>query len=106
MIRTETDEKWLDVTGYDVDELEVFKLSLKVEKIIAIAEDAFTMFDEINVRDIEHKGCEITIEGILCYKVLETYQEVLEKLNGDVKNNENIKKDCTCTICTIFSSLS
>ena len=68
--------------GYDIDELEAFKLSLNVEKIIAIAEDTFTIFDDIGARYIDYKGCEITVEGILCYKVLETYQDVLYKIYG------------------------
>ncbi|HEL2129489.1 TPA: hypothetical protein TZW71_001024 [Streptococcus suis] len=37
----------LDVTGFDKDKDEAFKLSLNVEKIIAIAEDTFVVFDDV-----------------------------------------------------------
>ncbi|MGT2969105.1 hypothetical protein [Streptococcus azizii] len=69
----------LDVTGFDRDEDEFFKLSLNVEKIIAIAEDTFTMFDDVTGEYVEHVGCEITVDGSLCYKILEPYQEVKDK---------------------------
>lgn len=73
------DNTLLDVTGYDRDEDEAFKLSLNVEKIIAIAEDAFAIFDEVAGKYVDHVGCEIAVDGGLCYKILEPYQEVKDK---------------------------
>ncbi|HEM3474048.1 hypothetical protein [Streptococcus suis] len=69
----------LDVTGFDKDKDEAFKLSLNVEKIIAIAEDTFAVFDDVAGEYVEHAGCEITVDGSLCYKILEHYQEVKDK---------------------------
>ncbi|HEL1563492.1 TPA: hypothetical protein TX924_000970 [Streptococcus suis] len=69
----------LDVTGFDKDKDEAFKLSLNVKKIIAIAEDTFAIFDDVAGEYVDHVGCEITVNGSLCYKILEPYQEVKDK---------------------------
>lgn len=69
----------LDVTGFDEEKDEAFKLSLNVEKIIAIAEDTFVVFDDVIGKYVDHVGCEITVDGSLCYKILEPYQEVKDK---------------------------
>lgn len=69
----------LDVTGFDEEKDEAFKLSLNVEKIIAIAEYTFVVFDDVIGKYVEHVGCEITVEGSLCYKILEPYQKVKDK---------------------------
>ncbi|WP_105152070.1 hypothetical protein [Streptococcus suis] len=69
----------LDVTGFDQDKDEAFKLSLNVKKIIAIAEDTFAIFDDVAGEYVDHVGCEITVDGNLCYKILEPYQEVKDK---------------------------
>ncbi|MGU7985990.1 hypothetical protein ACS60L_02335 [Streptococcus suis] len=66
----------LDVTGFEQDKDEAFKLSLNVKKIIAIAEDTFAIFDDVAG---EYVGCEITVNGSLCYKIIEPYQEVKDK---------------------------
>lgn len=73
------DNALLDVTGFDKDKDEAFKLSLNVKKIISIAEDTFAIFDEVACDYVEHLGCEITVDGNLCYKILEPYQEVKDK---------------------------
>ncbi|HEL2022724.1 TPA: hypothetical protein U0J94_000313 [Streptococcus suis] len=69
----------LDVTGFDKDKDEAFKLSLNIKKIIAIAEDTFAIFDDVAGEYVEHVGCEITVDGSLCYKILEPYQKVKDK---------------------------
>lgn len=70
----------LDVTGFDKDKDEAFKLSFaNVKKIIAIAEDTFAIFDDVAGEYVDHVGCEITVNGSLCYKIFEPYQEVKDK---------------------------
>ncbi|MDS1160875.1 hypothetical protein [Streptococcus suis] len=69
----------LDVTGFDKDKDEAFKLSLNIKKIIAIAEDTFAIFDDVAGEYVEHVGCEITVDGSLCYKILDPYQKVKDK---------------------------
>lgn len=45
-----SDVKWISqITGYDVDKLEEFKLILNANEIISIAEDTFEIFDEKNM---------------------------------------------------------
>ena len=72
--------RWLiDITAYDVDELEEFKLVLNANEIISIAEDTFEIFDEETGNWVEHKGCEVYVRDCR-YKVLNSYEELLKIL--------------------------
>lgn len=67
--------QWISqITGYDVDKLEEFKLILNANEIISITEDTFEIFDEEIGNWVEHKGCEIYVRDC-CYKVLNSYEE-------------------------------
>lgn len=67
--------QWISqITGYDVDKLEEFKLILNANEIISITEDTFEIFDEETGNCVEHKGCEIYVRDC-CYKVLNSYEE-------------------------------
>ncbi|WP_447584355.1 hypothetical protein ACQ1P6_07595 [Streptococcus pasteurianus] len=73
-----SDVKWISqITAYDVDKLEEFKLILNANEIISIAEDTFEIFDEETCNWVEHKGCEIYVHDC-CYKVLNSYEEFLK----------------------------
>lgn len=73
-----SDVKWISqITAYDVDKLEEFKLILNANEIISIAEDTFEIFDEETCNRVEHKGCEIYVHDC-CYKVLNSYEEFLK----------------------------
>lgn len=75
-----SDVKWISqITGYDVDELEEFKLILNANEIISIAEDAFEIFDEETGNLAEHKGCEVYVRNC-CYKVLNSYEEFIKAM--------------------------
>lgn len=67
----------VDITAYDVEKLEEFKLILNANEIISIAEDTFEIFDEETCNWVEHKGCEVYVHDC-CYKVLNSYEEFLE----------------------------
>lgn len=64
----------VDITAYDVEKLEKFKLILNANEIISIAEDTFEIFDEETGNWVEHKGCEVYVHDC-CYKVLDSYEE-------------------------------
>ncbi|MCY7156251.1 hypothetical protein [Streptococcus gallolyticus] len=67
--------QWINqITAYDVDKLEEFKLILNANEIISIAEDTFEIFDEETGNWVEHKGCKIYVRDC-CYKVLNSYEE-------------------------------
>lgn len=69
-----------DITGYDVENRETFVLALNTNELIAIAEDTFKIFDE-NINDFtEHVGREILVNGTNLYKVLNTYEELMDVL--------------------------
>lgn len=69
-----------DITGYDVENYETFMLALNINKITAISEDTFEIFDE-NIGDFtERTGCEILVNGTNLYKVLNTYEELMDVL--------------------------
>lgn len=75
-----SDVKWISqITGYDVEKLEEFKLILNANEIISIAEDTFEIFDEETGNLVEHKGCEVYVRDC-CYKVLNSYEELLKIL--------------------------
>lgn len=75
-----SDVKWISqITGYDVDELEEFKLILNANEIISIAEDTFEIFDEETCNWVEHKGCEVYVSNC-CYKVLNSYEEFIKAM--------------------------
>lgn len=65
------------ITAYDVDKFEEFKLILNANEIISIAEDTFEIFDEEIGDWAEHKGCEVYVRNC-CYKVLNSYEEFLK----------------------------
>ncbi|WP_431770733.1 hypothetical protein [Streptococcus gallolyticus] len=67
------------ITAYDVDKLEEFKLILNANEIISIAEDTFEIFDEETCNWVEHKGCEVYVRDC-CYKVLNSYEEFLKAI--------------------------
>nr|DAV14668.1 MAG TPA: hypothetical protein [Caudoviricetes sp.] len=67
----------VDITAYDVEKLEEFKLILNANEIISIAEDTFEIFDEETCNWVEHKGCEVYVHDC-CYKVLNSYEEFLK----------------------------
>lgn len=70
--------QWISqITGYDVDKLEEFKLILNANEIISITEDTFEIFDEEIGNWVEHKGCENYVRDC-CYKVLNSYEEFLK----------------------------
>ena len=70
--------RWLmDITAYDVEKSETFKLILSTNEIISIAEDTFTILDEETCNWVEHKGCEVYVRDC-CYKVLNSYEEFLK----------------------------
>lgn len=72
--------RWLiDITAYDVDELEEFKLVLNANEIISIAEDTFEIFDEETGNWVEHKGCEVYVRDCR-YKVLNSYEEFIKTM--------------------------
>lgn len=73
-----SDVKWISqITAYDVDKLEEFKLIVNADEIISIAEDTFEVFDEETCNLMEYKGCEVYVRDC-CYKVLNSYEEFLE----------------------------
>lgn len=73
-----SDVKWISqITAYDVDKLEEFKLILNTNEIISIAEDTFEIFDEETGNLAEHKGCEVNVRDC-CYKVLNSYEEFIK----------------------------
>lgn len=73
-----SDVKWISqITAYDVDKLEEFKLILNANEIISIAEYTFEIFDEETCNLVEHKGCEVYVRDC-CYKVLNSYEEFLK----------------------------
>ena len=75
-----SDVKWISqITAYDVDKLEEFKLILNANEIISIAEYTFEIFDEETGNWVEHEGCE----------VYENSREVSER----IKFNFLIKKE-------------
>lgn len=75
-----SDVKWISqITGYDVDKLEEFKLILNANEIISIAEYTFEIFDEETGNWVEHEGCEVYVRDC-CYKVLNSYEELLKIL--------------------------
>ncbi|SFC84525.1 hypothetical protein SAMN05660328_11528 [Streptococcus gallolyticus] len=67
----------VDITAYDVEKFEEFKLILNANEIISIAEDTFEIFDEETGNWVEHKGCEVYVHDC-CYKVLNTYETFVE----------------------------
>lgn len=70
--------KWLgQITAYDVEKDETFKLILNANEVISISEDEFEMFDEKTGSLVEHKGCEVYVHDC-CYKVLNSYEEFLK----------------------------
>lgn len=76
------DVKWISqITAYDVDKLEEFKLILNANEIISIAEDTFEIFDEETCNFVEHEGCEVYVHDC-CYKVLNSYEEFCEVFGG------------------------
>lgn len=73
-----SDVEWISqITAYDVDKLEEFKLILNADEIISIAENTFEVFDEETGIWSEHEGCEVYVRDC-CYKVLNSYEEFLE----------------------------
>ncbi|HES2599713.1 TPA: hypothetical protein VNW75_001342 [Streptococcus pyogenes] len=75
-----SDVKWISqITAYDVDELEEFKLVLNANEIISIAEDTFEIFDEETGNWVEHKGCEVYVRDCR-YKVLNSYEEFIKAM--------------------------
>lgn len=72
--------RWLmDITGYDVEKSETFKLILSTNEIISVAEDTFTILDEGTGNWTEHKGCEVYVRDC-CYKVLNSYEEFIKAM--------------------------
>ncbi|MFQ8728246.1 MAG: hypothetical protein ACLSD1_06145 [Streptococcus lutetiensis] len=75
-----SDVKWISqITAYDVDKLEEFKLILNANEIISIAEYTFEIFDVETGNWVEHEGCEVYVRDC-CYKVLNSYEELLKIL--------------------------
>lgn len=75
--------RWLgQITAYDTEELETFKLILNANEIISIAEHEFEMFDEETGDFVEHKGCEIYVHDC-SYKVLNSYEDFLKIIIPD-----------------------
>lgn len=75
--------KWLgQITAYDVEKDEIFKLILNANEVSSIAENTFTVFDKDAGNWIEHKGCEVYV-GDCCYKVLNSYEEFLKLIRPD-----------------------
>lgn len=75
-----SDVKWISqITAYDVDKPEEFKLILNANEIISIAEYTFEIFDEETGNWVEHEGCEVYVRDC-CYKVLNSYEELLKIL--------------------------
>lgn len=73
--------KWISqITGYDVDKFEEFKLMLNANEIVSIAEDTFEIFDEETGNWVEHKGCEVYVRDDCCYKVLNSYEEFIKAI--------------------------
>ena len=70
--------KWItQITAYDTEELETFKLILNANEIISIAEHEFEIFDEETGNFVEYKGCEICVRDC-CYKVLNNYEDFMK----------------------------
>lgn len=75
-----SDVEWISqITAYDVDKSEEFKLILNANEIISIAECTFEIFDEETCNWVEHKGCEVYVRDC-CYKVLNNYEEFLKAI--------------------------
>ena len=75
-----SDVEWISqITAYDVDKSEEFKLILNANEIISIAEDTFEIFDEETCNWVEHKGCEVYVRDC-CYKALNNYEEFLKAI--------------------------
>ena len=71
------DINWItQITAYDVEKDEPFKMILNAHEITSIAEDEFEIFDEETGNWVEHKGCEICVRDC-CYKVLNSYEDFL-----------------------------
>lgn len=64
------------ITAWDDEKLETFKLILSTNQIISIAENTFEVFDDETGKFVEHKGCKVYIHDY-CYKVLNSYEEFL-----------------------------
>lgn len=77
-----------DITAYDEEKLETFRLILNVKEIISITENTFEAFDEETGGWVEHKGCEIYVHDC-CYKVLNDYKEFMEILGIYYDEKEN-----------------
>lgn len=72
--------RWLiDITAYDVEKFETFKLILSTNEIISVAEDTFEILDEETGDWAEHKGCEVYVRDC-CYKVLNSYEEFIKAM--------------------------
>ena len=76
-----------NITAYDIENAETFRLMLNADEIVSIAEDTFEIFDEKTGAWIEHKGCEIYVHDY-CYKVLDAYESFVGLAFPKIKKPE------------------
>ncbi len=79
-----------NITAYDVENAETFRLMLNADEIISIAEDTFEIFDEKTGAWVEHKGCEIYVHDC-CYKVLDAYKSFVGLAFPKIKKPERMR---------------
>lgn len=82
-----SDINWItEITAYDVEKDEPFKLILNAKEVISIAEDTFEVFDEEKSDWVEHKGCEVYVHDC-CYKVLNSYEDFIDFIRESYKGD-------------------
>lgn len=82
-----SDFNWItNITAYDTEKDEPFKLIFNAKEVVSIAEDTFEVFDEETEEFVEYKGCEVYVHD-RCYKVLNSYEDfidlIIESYKGD-----------------------
>lgn len=82
-----SDINWItNITAYDVEKDEPFKLIINAKEVISIAEDTFEVFAEETGDFVEYKGCEVYVHDCR-YKVLNGYEDFIDFIRESYKGD-------------------
>ena len=82
-----SDFNWItNITAYDTEKDEPFKLILNAKEVISIAEDTFEVFAEETGDFVKYEGCEVYVHDCR-YKVLNSYEDFIDFIRESYKGD-------------------